>query len=255
VGLLAGAPSVWAQAAPPADPLEYGIFGLETVTLGRGGRVVGALGVNDGTAKLARGAQVDGVVAADIVRLGKRASVGALTCTLVIGGNGVCDLHSGPLVPQSTLAVVQVMPGLSDVVVPPRSRRVPLPANSYRRIRVGRGSTLLLEGGEYQIESIKLAARSLLSCMSTCRLAVAHRLRLGRSAVISGGDGNDPDLVRVDVQGERRRSSIRIGARARITGTLYAPTADARIGGRARLSGPVVARSVRTGAGIRVERP
>lgn len=255
VGVLAGASSVSAQTAAPDDPLEYGIFGLESVTVGRKGRVLGAVGVNDGTAKLARRAHVEGVVAADIIRLGRGAQVGGLTCTLVVGGDGICEPHSGTLVPQSALAVVQVTAGLSDIVVPPHSRRVPLRADSYRRIRVGRGSTLQLEGGEYDIRSMELASRATISCVAPCRLSIARQLRLGRRATITGADGADPTIVRIDVQGERTRTGIRLGAGARVTGTLYAPTADARIGRRAQLSGPVVARTVRTGSRIRVERP
>jgi hypothetical protein len=254
---LAGAAPItaWAQTAAPEQPLDYGLFALELLQLGRGAKVQGSVGVNDGEARIGRGSSIAGVIAADVVRLGRRVETEGLTCTLVVGGKGVCVPLTGPLVPQSTLAIVQAGPGAGDIVVPQHARRVALSARSYRRVRIGRGSSLTLAGGEYDFQSLALATRATLACAAPCVIRVARKVVLGRRAAIESPDAADPTLLRIDVQGKHARTALRVGSRARIAGTLYGPNADARFGRRVRTTGPVVVRSLRAGSRIRVERP
>jgi hypothetical protein len=253
-GLLALASIGRTQMDVPDDPLAYGVFALESLRLGRGSDVAGAVGVNEGEARLGRGTKVEGVVAAEVVALGRRASAGELVCTLVVGGKATCIPLVGPVVPQAALELVRVEAGPSDVVVPRRGRRVALPAGAYRRVRIGRGSSLSLAGGEYQLRSLVLARGAALVCTTSCRVRIMRKVVVGRRGTIAPV-GEEPALLRLDVQGKRVRTAIRLGSRARFTGTLYGPGAGARLGRRVRVTGSLVARSVRTGARARIERP
>lgn len=257
VASLAGlAPPIGrAQDIAPEHPLEYGLFALERLEVGRGAQVDGALGVNDGEARIGRGSSVAGVVAADVIRLGRRVKTGGITCTLVVGGKDACVPLEGPLVPQSALEVVQVDAGVGDVIVPRHGRRIALAPGSYRRVRVGRGSSLTLAGGEYDFESLAIATRGTLACAEPCRIRVNRKVVVGRRAAIESPDAALPAAVRIDVEGRRSHRGIRVGARAKVAGTLYGPTTDARLGRRVRVTGTVVAGSLRAGSQLRAERP
>jgi hypothetical protein len=252
--VVAGAPerSV-AQSEPPADPFEYVVFGLETVSLGARSNVGGPLGANDGEVRVRRRSTIDGVVAADTIRLGRRTRAETVFCTLVIGGgtDGCLPLDT-PLVPATALGVVQATPGPGDVDVPRRGQRAPLPEGIYRRLRVGRGSTLTLAGGTYAAESITLGRGASLRCAAPCRVGVRQGVRLGAKASIGPSDGAAASDVRLDVQGEAVKIGVRGGARASVLGTLYAPTSRMRFGRKLNLEGHLVGRSVQIGARARL---
>jgi hypothetical protein len=244
-----------AQVTAPEHPLDYGLFALERLQVGPRSRIDGAVGVNDGEARIGRRTTVAGVVAADVIRLGRRVKTEGVTCTLVVGGKEPCVPLIGQLVPQTALEVVQVVAGPGDVIVPRHARRVALAAGSYRRVRVGRGSSLTLAGGDYDFQSLDVRARGTLACAAACRVRVTQKVVLGRRARIESADATDPALVRIDVEGRRTRTALRIGSRARVAATLYGPTVAARVGRRVRVAGSVVARTLRTGARTRVTRP
>jgi len=254
VSVLASAPgAVRAQLAPPGDPLAYVVFGLEVVSLGARATVGGALGANDGEVRVRRRTRVDGVVAADTIRLGRAATVDAVFCTLVIGGRtDGCLALAGPPVPATALGVVQATPGPGDVSVPRRAQRVPLPAGVYRRLRVGRGSVLTLAGGDYAVESIRLGRDAALRCAAPCRVGVRRALRLGTRAGIEAAEGVAAAGVRLDVQGDAVATGVRAGARARVQGIVYAPTSRLRFGRGLLLEGHLVGRRVEIGARARL---
>lgn len=243
------------QGIAPEHPLDYGLFALDQLRIGRGAKVTGSVGVNDGEARIGRGSAIDGVVAADVIRLGRRVRAQGIACTLVVGGKDACVPLAGPLVPQSALELVRVDPGVGDVVVPRRSRRVALSPGAYRRVRIGRGSSLTLAGGEYEIASLAIGSRATLACAAPCRIRVDRKVVVGRRGAIESPDPADPAALRIDVEGRRTRTALRIGSRATVAGTLYGATADARLGRRVRVTGTVVAGSLRAGSRLRVERP
>ena len=260
VAALLGAHRAESQpaTAPPSDPFEYVVFGLEQVTIGPRGQADGPIGVNDGAVRLRQGTTVTSTVAADTIRLARRTTAEALFCTIVVSrSDRSCTVFDVPLVPASALGVVQVSTGPGDVTVPRRGSRVPLPPGEYRRIRVGAGSTLTLEGGDYTAESIRLARGATLACVAACRIAVRRELHLGRAARIGPAAGSEPTgvSVRIAVQGENARIALRMGPGVTVTGTLYAPTAHARAGSHLRLDGQVIARTVRIGGRARLALP
>lgn len=243
------------QVVAPEHPLEYAIFALDRLAVGSRARITGDLGVNDGEARIGRRSVVAGIVAADVIRLGRRARTEGVTCTLVVGGTEICVPLAGPLVPHSALEVVRVAPGIVDVVVPRRARRVALAPGSYRDARIGRGSSLTLSGGEYDFRTLKLARSATLDCAEACRIRVTRKVQLGPRAALGNPDAADPTLLRIDIEGKRTRTALRIGSRATVTGTLYGPTTDARVGRRVRVTGSIVAGALRAGSRLHVERP
>jgi len=251
---LAGAPGRGAaQSEPPADPFEYVVFGLETVSLGARSKIGGPLGANDGEVRVRRRSTIDGIIAADTIRLARRTRVETVYCTLVIGGGtDGCLPFDAPLVPATALGVVQATPGPGDVDVPRRGQRAPLPAGAYRRLRVDRGSVLTLAGGTYTAESITLGRGAALRCAAACRVGVRRTVRLGAKASVGPSDGAAASDVRLDVQGEAVKLGVRGGAGASVLGTLYAPTSRMRFGRKLNLEGHLVARNVQIAARARL---
>jgi len=255
VGMWGAGAAVHAELVTPSDPLGYAVFALEELRVGRRAQIGGAVGVNDGEAKLGTRTVVDGVVAADVIRVGRRVRTEGITCTLVVGGKDVCVPLLGPVVPQSALEVVQVDAGIGDVIVPRRARRVALAEGAYRRIRVGKGSTLTLSGGEYDVRSLTLARKATIVCDAPCRVRVSRKMVVGRGATVQGPDPLDPNLLRFDIEGRRSRTGLRIGSKATIGGILYGPTVDVRLGRRVRVTGSLVAGTLRAGSRLRADRP
>jgi hypothetical protein len=242
-----------AQSVPPANPFDYVVFGLETVTIGTRAKVSGPLGANDGEVRIRRRSNVDGLIAADTIRLARRTQAGVMFCSLVIGGGpDGCLPLSAPLVPAATLGVVQATPGPGDIDVPRRGQRAPLPPGEYRRIKIGRGSMLTLAGGSYAAESITLARGASLRCAALCRVRVRKALRLGAKSSVVPSDGATPDDIRIDVQGESVKVSVRGGAKATVQGIIYAPTSRIRFGRKLGLNGHLVGRSVQVGTKARL---
>jgi hypothetical protein len=176
-----------------------------------------------------------------------------MLCSLVIGGGpDGCLPLSAPLVPAATLGVVQATPGPGDIDVPRRGQRAPLPPGEYRRIKIGRGSMLTLAGGSYAAESITLARGASLRCAALCRVRVRKALRLGAKSSVVPSDGATPDDIRIDVQGESTKTSVRGGANVTVQGIIYAPTSRIRFGRKLGLNGHLVGRSVQVGTKARL---
>lgn len=250
VGLLAWSGAVTAQEVPPDDPFAYVVFASEEVRLGSRVRVYGRVGSN-GVARIGRRDTVDGLVASPTIELGRKTDTGLLFCVLVVGGGRPCLPVTSPVISPGELGVGLVVPGTEDIEVPRRAHRAPLEPGAYRRLELGRGSELLLLGGDYLFERISLRPKAVLRCAGDCRIAVRRKLRMGKRAGIEGISDVSEPTIRIDVTGWRSRTGVRIGKRATIAGFVWAPTTEIQIGKKARVAS-VMGAEVRIGSRARI---
>jgi hypothetical protein len=250
VGLLSWSGAATAEEAPPDDPFAYAVFAGEDVKLGSRVRVYGRVGSN-GVARIGRRDTVDGLVASPTIELGRKTATGLLFCVLVVGGGKPCLPVTSPVVSPGELGVGLVVPGTEDVEVPRRAHRAPLEPGAYRRLELGRGSELLLLGGDYLFERISLRPKAVLRCAGDCRIAVRRTLRMGTRAIVEGiADVSEP-TIRLDVTGWRSRTGVRVGKRAAVAGLVWAPTTEVEIGKKARVAS-IMGAEVRIGSRARI---
>jgi hypothetical protein len=249
-GMIAGTGGATQEHAPGA----YAVLGLEDASLGARVRVsAGDVGANRGTVTLGARARVAGAVAADTIRLRRGAHAGDLFCRLLEGAFAVpCATLGVPVVDVTTLSLVQVVAGASEVRVPARATTAPLEAGAYGAVRVGPHGRLLLAGGGYALRSIAIAPRGRLLCATPCRLAVRERVVLGTRARLGVATGLDARALRVDVEGGGPGAAVVTRAGVTVTGTLYAPGDDVVLGAAGRYEGAFVGRRVTVGPRARV---
>ncbi len=239
----------------------YAVLGVNEVRVGPGARVQpGAVGATAGSVRLATAAQVPGTVVGGSVRVARRARVGRLFCQIVSGagfGPGVvggptvggspipgCLQLTTPVVDPTLLAPVAVTPGASDVVIGPRSSAAPLAQGAYGAIRVGRGSLLQLDGGTYQVRSIRLAPAARVVCVADCRIGVAENVRLGPRAQLGAVKGLMAERVRIDIAAGITGAAFRTGPHAVVAGTVFAPTGTVLLGPNGDYQGAYVGSTV-----------
>jgi hypothetical protein len=248
LGMASGA---WAQEVPPSDPLSYAIFAGAEARLGKRVRVYGRVGSND-TVRIGRQNRIDGLVASPTIDLGRRAQTGALFCVLVIGGNDPCLEVTAPVVSPGSLGVGLVTPGNEDVDVPRRAHRAPLGAGAYGKLTLGRGSELLLLGGDYLFDRVSLAHGATLRCTAACRVAIRKTLRLASRATVDGVPTLAETDIRFDVTGQGTRTGARLGKGATFAGILWAPATKIRLGRKTQVAGSVQGAEVRIGSRARI---
>jgi hypothetical protein len=241
-----------AQTAPPGLP-QYVLLGLEGVTVRAGARVTaGAVGTLNGFVRLGRSARVTNAVAGPMVRLGRATRTGRLFCHFVTGPPlpPVCNAFTDPLVDPALLPPVTVEPGEADLGVPPRTGTSPVPAGSFRDVRIGAGGVLQLAGGSYSMRSLRIAPRARLVCNSACRIGVRELVRLRRGAELGAAVRASANTVRIDIAAtELSRPAFVARARATLSATVFAPDGDVVLGPRGDYRGAVIGRTIRVGPG------
>jgi hypothetical protein len=249
--VLAASSGARAQEVPPSDPLSYAIFAGAEARLGKHVRVYGRVGSND-TVRIGRKNRIDGLVASPTIDLGRGTQTGALFCVLVIGGNDPCLEVTAPVVSPGSLGVGLVAPGSENVDVPRRAHRAPLEAGAYGKLTLGRGSELLLLGGDYLLDRVSLARGAGLRCAAECRVAIRRTLRLGSRATVDGVAGLAETEIRFDVTGQGSRTGVRLAKRATFAGILWAPATKVQLGRKAQVTGSVQGAEVRIGSRARI---
>jgi len=256
LGLPAGA---FAQSQPVLR--GYAVLGMDLVRIGPSVSVQpGSVGATTGTVRVATAAQVSGAVVAGSVRVARRVRVGRLFCQVVSGGGfgaGVvggptvggspvpgCAQLTTPLVDPTLLVPVPVTPGTSNVQLGPRSSSAPLAPGAYGAVRVGRGSLPQLDGGAYQMRSIRLSPTARLVCLGDCRVGVAENVRLGPMAQLGAVKGLSADHVRIDVAAGVPGAAFRAGPRTVVSGTVFAPTGTVLLGPNGDYQGAFVGSTV-----------
>jgi hypothetical protein len=236
-----------AQVINPPALGEYAVLGVDDVTVRRDARVLsGAVGCVNGVVRLGRGARVANAVAAPMIRLKSKTRTGRLFCHLVNGPPVLpsCNAFVDPLVDPVLLAPVPVVPGADDLRIPAHTGTAPIPAGSFRDVRVGAGSVLQLAGGDYIARSLRIGRGARITCAAACRIAVDAPVRLRAGAGLGATSAQEAGLARVDIAGSAPVPVFLAGPRANVSATIFAPAGDIVLGRLGAYRGAFVGRTV-----------
>jgi len=235
-GLVASGTSTPAEAGTIPDGGPYAVLALERADVKRGALVGGGVAALERQVRLDRNVSVAGTVAAPHIVLRPRAIVGALRCNVITGGTSTCQPM--PTIDPSIFVRPDAQAGSDNVKVPKKSRHSALAAGAYGKLTIGREGQMLLAGGDYTFQSIRIGTRASFQCLEACTVAVRRGLKVGRAAVVLGADFR--------VAG-RNGSGVRLATKANVDATIYAPTVHVRVGNEVNARGNVVGRRVTVG--------
>jgi len=243
--LLAGAVGVGADVTPSNAPGSYAVLGFTSVTLRSLVRVdAGDVGCDQKncTISLMSRASVSGVVAADQVRLGNKASVGQLFCTTQLNASSTaCQPTNVPLINSAELPTFTANPGQGAIRVLPRASMGPVAAAAYQDVVIGDRGALTLSGGEYQFRSISMGKKAHLTCQNACQIIVAERITMKEFSEFGGLDARD---VEVEIQGHGSRAAFRAFRRSTVNATVFAPKGDVVLGESGHYTGAFIGNTV-----------
>lgn len=247
-----------AQTAPSSSAHDYAILAVRDVRLGSRVEVQGGgVGVNakSGSISLAGRARVEGIVAADTIRLGRGARVedGNLFCTRLAPReptSATCpstplDL---PLVDPLPCSA-QADPG-SEAVRLPRLGSQTLVAGAYGAVRVGGRARLSLAGGEYHFRSLWVGRRGELVCEGPpCVIRVRERVVLREFACLARtcpatGAAADAAAIRLEAAGRGGVAAVRTYLRSTVDANVCAPNGGIVLGMSGRYTGAFIGGSV-----------
>jgi hypothetical protein len=244
-----------AQTATTPELSSYAVLGIAGVTVRAESRVTfGAVGSIEGTLRIGREARVSNVAAAPTVRVGAASHTGTVFCHLVSGPPPLpsCTAFIDPLVDPTLLTPVTVVPGASDLRLPAHTGTEPIPAGSFRNVRVGAGSVLQLAGGAYAARSLRVGHRAQVVCATDCRIGVLGSVRVGRAATLGAASPARANSVRLDIASSDGLPAFVARRRARVSATIFAPAGDVLLAAHGAHRGAFVGRTVVVGPGTTV---
>lgn len=243
------------RAEPPSDAGAYAVFAIQRATIGGRARVQGDVGCLFDALALGPGTRVTGAAAAPMIVLRRRArAAGGYFCT-TLDGAATCATLPNPLIASPEIVLVGA-PSNVDVSAAKRTKASsPLAPGSYGRLSAGAAAEVTLAGGDYQFESIDLAARARLLCLAACTLTVRGRARVGQAGRLGAGEGVAPDTVALRIAGQGERTALDARSRAQIRGAVYAPSAEVKVGAASRVTGSLVGDTVVVGPRVRLQGP
>jgi hypothetical protein len=239
------------ELAEPSGPIGVCRFdAADSARVGNGTTVEGSLAASPvgGRLKLACLARMaDGTVAAaDLVRVGSRASAARVLANTVERGRGA-EIRDGiaappPALPEPFCPIEDHACGGEDVVVQRGDGTVELAPGSYGRVLLRNGARLVLAAGAYDFCALRAARGAAVEVAAGLRstLHVAGELRLGPGSRLVPAPAGAPPVVQV--AGRR----VRLGPRAAMHGFLAAPHAWLSIGRQATLAGTACAERLTT---------
>ena len=239
-----------AQTATTPALSNYAVLGVSGVIVRAESRILsGAVGSIDGTLRIGREARVSNVAAAPTVRVGVASRTGTLFCHLVSGPPPLpsCSAFVDPLIDPLLLTPVTAVPGTSDLVLPPHTGTAPVPAGSFRDVRVGAGAVLQLAGGDYVARSLRVGRLARLVCATGCRIAVLEAVSVGRGATLGATSPQRASSVRLDIAASDGVPAFVARRRAKVSATIYAPTGDVVLAPLGSHRGAFIGRTVNVG--------
>jgi hypothetical protein len=256
LGLVVAVTVRSAVAAPPTDALAYAVLGTERVSIGGKGRVQGDVGCLSSTVEVGGGTKVSGAAAAQAITLGKHARVsGGVFCATVQGSTEACMPLPNPLVAAPTIVLVGA-PSNTDVSAAKRTKAsTPLVSGAYGKLAVGGAAEMALAGGTYQFESIDVDSRGKLLCRAACDVTVRGRVSIGQATQLGAAKDVGPAGVIFRIAGQSESTALSAKSRAKIRGTIYAPSAKVAIGSASNVTGAIVGGDVSVGSRARLQAP
>jgi hypothetical protein len=244
-----------AQTAMTPELSNYAVLGLAGVTVRAESRVLsGAVGSIEGTLRIGRVARVSNSAAAPRVRVGVASHTGTLFCHLVSGQPPLpsCSAFTDPLIDPMLLTPATVVPGMSDLRLPPHTGTAPIPAGSFRDVQVGAGSVLQLSGGAYAARSLRIARGARVVCVTECRIGVLGPVSVGRAATLGATSPQRASSVRLDIAAGDSLPAFVARRRALVSATIFAPAGDVVLAPRGSHRGAFIGRTVMVGRGTTV---
>lgn len=242
VVVIAGVAAVGAvtpiHAGTTPDGGPYTILALDRADLGKGALVSGSVAALEKQLKLDRNVTVAGVAAAPRVILRPRTLFEGLRCNVVTGGTASCQPM--PVIDPAVFVRPDTQAGGEDVRVPKKSRRSALDPGTYGKLVVGKNAQMLLAGGNYAFTSIRIDHGATFQCVEPCAIAVRKGVKIGSDVTVLGAD----TAFRIAGRGG---AGVKLGAKANVGATFYAPTAKVKIGQKVNARGTIVGKRVTVG--------
>ena len=111
---------------------------------------------------------------------------------------------------------------------------------------------MTLAGGTYQFESIDVASRGKLLCRAACDVRVRTRVSVGQATQLGAAKDVAPSGVVFSVAGQNTSTGFAAKSRAKIRGSIYAPSSGVSIGSASNVTGGIVGGDVQVGARARL---
>jgi len=238
-----------AQTQLPPQLSEYVVLALDDATIRRETRVLsGAVGAVGGSVHVGRAARTN-LVAAPTVQLAAASRIGNVFCHLVSGPPTLpsCRAFTDPIVDPALLLPVSVVPGADDIRLPRHTGTAPVPAASFRDVRIGAGSVLQLSGGTYAMRSLRIGRNARLECVSDCRIGIVGPVRLRSGARLGAAAPSRANTVRIDIDPTAPAPAFIARARAIVSATIFAPAGDVILGALGTHRGAFIGRTVVVG--------
>jgi hypothetical protein len=158
-----------------------------------------------------------------------------------------CLSFTDPLIDPALLAPVTVAPGTADMRVPAHSGTAPVPAGSFRDVRVGAGAVLQLYGGAYAFNSLRIGRQARVECTTDCRIGVLGPVRLRGGAVLGASAPARANTARIDVAATGPEPAFVARPHANVSATIFAPGGAVVLGGLGAHRGAFIGRTVIVG--------
>lgn len=234
---------ILATRANADDAIGFAAYASESLRVGhravlRGGPA-GAYGTSpdDGLVEIHGGRVLDELYGRRVL-LGPGAKVKRLfTDELIDRGGSYRELEALPEGLPSIASSPSPISSGDDLILPDGERSVLGP--DVRRVEVGAGATLTLEGGEYRIESLRVDHRGRVEVHGPSLVRVHGDVDIGELAIV--GTPRRKRIVRATfvVSGD-----VDVGPRARIQAAVRAPAGRIRVAERARVHGSLLGRTI-----------
>lgn len=211
----------------------FAVYATERLVIGDGTKIRGgAVGVAPAKTRSNQGkdfqveilgAQVDGAVYGDTVRLGLRSRVGSVFTNRLVNEGA----KLGPVLPlPRTLPQITELPrgeaGQEAVIVPGRGRVI---LDSWHTtVTVEPGGTVVLSGGRFDIESLELGEGSRLEVTRPSLLSITQTLKIGAHSYVGPTDKTAALNLTILVAGRDEVGAAAVfGARSEVHAALWVP--------------------------------
>ncbi len=288
-------PQAFAQSSedPIRDLGTYVVFGFDEVELDKDVTVIsGSVGTQNEKSEV----EIDenttfqdpnSAVVGDNVEINKNAVVQDVYYNKLENKGRILGTENTPL----SLPVIERFPNLPELMVGDESIKVEkdeslsLPAGQYDEIALKKGATLIFEGGEYSVSSIKADKESNIVFDEESTLIVQGKIKMDKNSFFGPSDGSGLSASEIVVFGvgmekvsddddrnerdeddddrderdddddrdDKKQTKIEFKKESTIVANIFAPNGEIEIGEESHATGAFVANEVEVGKGSTLE--